>query len=128
MENEEYQNEDQEDQEHEEENAEELVTVFSTENLGIAAVAKSILEEAGINYNMKDEGIQGLTGVGLITGIGGLDQMAEPVEIQVLQEDAEKAVELLKDVEESEPLDQTLPPPELGDENIEGNENPDDDK
>jgi len=108
MENEEQQNEEQnseenEDDEHKEEDFENLVTILSTEDQGIAAVAKTILEEAGINYYVKGEGIQSMYGIG-IKGVGGFDPLTDPIEIQVIQEDEDAAIELLKDVEKSEPL------------------------
>jgi len=108
MENEELQNEEQnseenENDEHKEEDFESLVTVLSTEDQGIAAVAKTILEEAGINYYVKGEGIQSMYGIG-VKGVGGFDPLTDPIEIQVIQEDADSAVELLKDVETSKPV------------------------
>ena len=118
MENEENQNQGQENEEQEEENTEELVTVFSTDSQGIAAVVKSILEEAGIEYNVKGEGIQSMYGVGVL-GPGGFSPLTEPLEFQVIEEDAEKAIELLIDVEKSEPIDD--PNLTSGD----NNENPD---
>lgn len=114
MEEEEIQNEEENNQEHDddvpeegefkEEDFEKLVTVFKTSDQGIAAVAKSILDEAGIQYYVKGEGAQSLFGVGVI-GVGGFSTEANPVEIQVIQEDEEKAKDLLKDVESSKPVD-----------------------
>jgi hypothetical protein len=132
MENEELQNEEQNeeeyaDDEYKEEDFEELVTVLTTNQQGIASVAKAILEEAGIQYYVKGEGAQSLYGVGVI-GVGGFSTEAEPIEIQVIDEDAEKALELLKDVENSEPLDEQGSSSGESSENIEGNVNEENDK
>jgi len=113
---EESQNKDEyEEGEYKEEDFENLVTVLSTDDLAVAAFAKKILDEAGVKYIVRGEGIQSLYGVG-VTGVAGYDVLAEPIEISVLEEDSEKAIELLKDVENSEPLnDPGLTPDESDD-------------
>ena len=78
---------------------EKLVTVFKTGHHGTIAVVKSILDEAGLEYNVKGEGIQDLIGAGIF-GVG-YNPITGPVEFQVLEENAEFARELLKDVSDS---------------------------
>lgn len=77
-----------------------LVTVFTTGHDGVIAVVKSILDEAKIRYLAKGEGVQDLFGVGVLGT--GFNPITGPVEFQVLEEDAEYARELLKDVKENE--------------------------
>jgi hypothetical protein len=81
------------------EDKEKLVTVFKTGHHGTIAVIKSILDEAGLEYSVKGEGIQDLIGAGIF-GVG-YNPITGPVEIQVLEDNAEYARELLKDVEET---------------------------
>ena len=88
-----------ENEEQEKEDKEKLVTVFKTGHHGMIAVIKSILDEAEIEYSIKGEGIQDLIGAGVF-GIG-YNPITGPVEVQVLEENAEYAIELLKDVSES---------------------------
>ncbi|HJY63432.1 MAG TPA: DUF2007 domain-containing protein [Ignavibacteria bacterium] len=125
LQNEEQQEEEYDGDEHKKEDFENLVTVLSTKDEGIAAVAKSILEEAEIQYYVKGEGAQSLYGVGVI-GVGGFSTEAEPIEIQVIQEDADAAIELLKDVEASKPVDDTGLFTEDSNEDISEGENTDD--
>ncbi len=70
----------------------ELLTVLETADIGIIMVAKSLLEEAGIRYLAKGEGLQHLFGAGFNTLTG-------PVQIQVCKDDSATAIELLKDLE-----------------------------
>jgi hypothetical protein len=81
------------------ENKEKLVTVYKTGHHGIIAVIKSILDEAGIKYFAKGEGVQDLIGVGVF-GMG-YNTLTGPVEIQVLEEEAEYAKELLAGIEDA---------------------------
>lgn len=74
----------------------ELVTVFATGNPALLAIAKSLLQEAGIRYFAKGEGLQHLFGAG---SIGGFNPALGPVEIQVDIEDEHEARELLQDLE-----------------------------
>lgn len=83
-----------------EENTDYLVTVFATDSQGTAAVVHSILDEAGIKYLVKGEGIQNLVGFGVI-GMG-YNPLAGLIEFQVMPDDKELALELLKDINESE--------------------------
>jgi hypothetical protein len=70
---------------------ENLVSVYTSSNHAIIAVVKSILDEAGIQYNAKGDNLQSTYAIN-----------AFPVEFQVMPENAELAKELLKDVEVSE--------------------------
>lgn len=83
---------------HEKEDHERLVTVFETGNEAIVAVVKSILDEAKISYLAQGEGVQDLFGVGILGT--GFNPITGPVVFQVMPEDAEYALELLKDVKE----------------------------
>lgn len=95
MENEEFdnENEDLEDggEYEEEENTEILVPVFSTDHPGVIAVVKSMLDEAGIQYLVKGDGLQDLFAIGT-------------VQFFVTPENEEMARALLADVTESEPI------------------------
>lgn len=63
-------------------------------------VAKSVLQEAGIPYWTKNEGLQDLIGLGRIGT--GFNVMVQPVELRVPKEDVEEANRLLDDVESAE--------------------------
>jgi len=78
---------------------EKLVTVFKSGHEGLIALAKSILDEAGIEYLIKNEGVQDLMGIGVFGT--GFNPITGPVQIQVLPSSEEYARELLKDMEES---------------------------
>jgi hypothetical protein len=81
------------------EDKEKLVTVYKTGHHGTIAVIKSILDEAGIEFSVKGEGIQDLIGAGIF-GVG-YNPITGPVEFQVLEDNAEYARDLLKDVDDS---------------------------
>ena len=83
------------------EDKEKLVTVFTTGHEGVVALVKSILDEAQIEFVAKGEGIQDLFGVGIIGT--GFNVITGPIEFQVLEDNAEYAKELLKDVSENPP-------------------------
>ena len=87
------------------EDKEKLVTIYKTGHHGTIAVIKSILDEAGIEYSVKGEGIQDLIGAGIF-GVG-YNPITGPVEFQVLEENAEEAKELLKDVEDASGEDES---------------------
>ena len=82
---------------------EKLVTVFKSGHEGLIALAKSILDEANIEYLIKNEGVQDLVGLGVFGT--GFNPITGPIEIKVLPESEEYANELLKGLEESTPLD-----------------------
>lgn len=74
-----------------------LITVFMAGNAGLIALAKSILEGAGIPYFAKGEGLQSLFGLG---GLGtGFNPLVGPVQIQVPRDCEKAAVGLLVDLE-----------------------------
>ena len=90
---------------------EELVRVLSVGDPVVVALAKSILDEADIYYVSQGEILQDLIASGRI---GGLNQVAGSVEIFVGKEDADRARELLEDIE--------LPPSESSDASGDGDE------
>ena len=79
---------------------EEMIVVYRTWDETAAAVAQSILEEAGISCMVKG----GL--MNYVTGISRLGSMFtpgnEPVEVYVLQSDAEEAMPLLDELRSNE--------------------------
>lgn len=81
----------------------ELVTVYATGNGALIALAKSILEDAGIPYFAKGEGLQDLFGAGRL-GVG-FNSAIGPVEIQVAGKHFEEARLLLQDLDEGRPAD-----------------------
>ncbi|HAY35265.1 MAG TPA: DUF2007 domain-containing protein [Ignavibacteria bacterium] len=81
----------------EKENHERLVTVYETGNEAVVAVIKSVLDEAGIRYLAKGEGVQDLFGVGVLGT--GFNPITGPVQFRVMPEDEEYARALLKDIE-----------------------------
>ncbi len=79
-----------------------LVTVFANGNPALLAIAKSILEEAGILYFAKGEGLQNLFAAG---SIGGYNPALGPVEIQVTADREAEARELLERLENDAALE-----------------------
>ncbi len=73
----------------------ELVTVFESGNPAILAVAKSLLEGAGIAFLVKGAEFQDVFTLPL----------TEPVEILVEPERAEEARELLRELQEAGPAE-----------------------
>ena len=71
----------------------EMVTVLETGDQSLVAVAKSMLEGAGIPCIARNERLQNLFGWGAIGT--GFNTAMGPIRLQVLQEDAEAAKELL---------------------------------
>lgn len=71
----------------------EPVTVLETSDPGLLAVAKSLLDDAGIPYFAKGEGIQDLFGAGRLGT--GFSPIVGPVELQVAEDDATEANALL---------------------------------
>ena len=74
----------------------EPVTVLETGDPGLLAVAKSLLEGAGIPYFAKGEALQNLFGAG--TFGTGFNVVTGPVELQVAESDAAQAHALLIDL------------------------------
>jgi Putative prokaryotic signal transducing protein len=73
-----------------------LVTVLETGDPGIIAVARSLLDSAGIEFTTKGEALQDLLGLGRFPG--GANALAGPVVFQVRPEDAEQARSLLSEL------------------------------
>ncbi|HTQ12207.1 MAG TPA: DUF2007 domain-containing protein [Fimbriimonadaceae bacterium] len=71
----------------------ELVTVLETGDQSLVAVAKSVLEGAGIPCIARNERLQNLFGWGAIGT--GFNAAMGPIRLQVLQEDEAVAKELL---------------------------------
>lgn len=71
-----------------------LYTVFSSMDLGLIAIAKSLLESSGIPYFAKGEALQGLFGAGNI----GFNPITGPVQIQVREGDVLDAKRLLEEL------------------------------
>jgi hypothetical protein len=82
---------------------EDLVTVLTTKDPAVIAIAKSILDGAGIQYSARGETANTLFGGALV----GFNGAASLVQIQVLQDIADDALELLKDLSASDPGEQT---------------------
>jgi hypothetical protein len=73
-----------------------LVTVFTGGDPGRIALAKSLLESAGIRFVVLNEAMQELVGLGRFPF--GQNLIVGPVEIQVNREDGTMAMDLLKDL------------------------------
>ena len=71
----------------------EFVTVFATGNPAVIAMAKSILEDAGIQYFVQGETMQ---------FVEGINPAAWPTEIKVGKDDEEEAIKLLENLDESD--------------------------
>jgi Putative prokaryotic signal transducing protein len=71
----------------------EMVTVLETGDQSLVAVAKSVLEGAGIPCIARNERLQNLFGWGTIGT--GFNAAMGPIRLQVLREDADTAKELL---------------------------------
>ncbi|MGE5245144.1 MAG: putative signal transducing protein [Betaproteobacteria bacterium] len=74
----------------------EPVTVLETGDQALLAVAKSLLEDAGIAYFAKGEGMQDLFGLGRFGT--GFSPVVGPVELQVAADDAAEARARLMDL------------------------------
>ena len=79
---------------------EHIVTVFQSSNLGLVAIAKSILDGAEIMYVVKGEYLQNVTGTSFPPF--SFNPIAGPVEIQVNQDDETAARELLAEIDEEQ--------------------------
>jgi hypothetical protein len=71
-----------------------FVPVYTTGNQAFMAVAKSVLESAGILYTIRNEQVQN------VWGFGSLGNNISPMIIEVEKERAEEAKELLKELEQ----------------------------
>src|SRR5689334_22284053 len=69
------------------EDAENLVSVYKSDNPAIIALVKSMLDESGIEYIAKDDDVASVVPI-----------YAFPADFQVMPENEEMARELLKDI------------------------------
>ncbi|SFG84269.1 Putative signal transducing protein [Desulfotomaculum arcticum] len=76
-----------------------LIEIMATGDPAKIMVAKSILDEAGIKYLAKGEGLQDLFAMGRIGT--GFNPLVGPVKFLVRDEDQEIAKELLKELQEN---------------------------
>ena len=74
-----------------------LVTVYTTANQANVMIAKTILEDVGIKYFMKNDSLQDLFGFGRI----GFNPLIGAVEVKVAPDDIEEARQLLEDLNEN---------------------------
>ena len=77
-----------------------IETVYATRNPTLVALAKSLLEDAKIEYFTKGYEIQDLIGIGRI---GGLNYVIGPVEFVVAAKDAPTTRELLAYLDDAVP-------------------------
>ena len=77
-----------------------LVTVFETGDPGLIALAKSLLDSAGIEFATKGDALQDVIGLGRFPG--GSNLVAGPVVFQVGPDDAREARSLLRDLQRDE--------------------------
>lgn len=75
-----------------------METVYISADAALIAMAKSLLEDAQIEYFAKGEAIQDLFGAGRL---GGFNILCGPVEFGVAAEDAPAARELLSHLEDA---------------------------
>jgi hypothetical protein len=80
--------------------SDEPVTVLETGDSGLVAIARSVLESAGIQCFAKGEGVQDLFAWGRFGT--GFNPFVGPVQLQVASEDAADAKALLHELQESE--------------------------
>ena len=73
-----------------------LVTVLATGDFSLMAIAKSLLQSAGIPFTTQGEGIQTLFGAGCIGT--GFNLITGPAKLQVAASDALEAREILADL------------------------------
>lgn len=79
-----------------------LITVFRTAEADVLPVVRSLLEESGIPFAVKGEELVGMfpsAGLGL-----AIDPRARAAEIQVTEDRADEARELLADVVQEHPV------------------------
>ena len=79
-----------------EEKTNELKTVFETGNMGVLAIAESLLNSADIEYFTEGEIFQSMLGVGLPRGF--FSKKGTLAKIKVKPEDEQTAKELLEEL------------------------------
>lgn len=72
-----------------------FVSILKTQNSGLLSIAKSILEDAEIQYFAIGENSLDILGMGRI---GGFNRVAGSAELKVAEEDFDEANELLKEL------------------------------
>ena len=77
----------------------ELVPVYRAANAALTALVQSLLEAENIQYMVRGDNLQDLFGWGRIGA--GYNVVVGPTEFWVRADDAERAAELLKDLESS---------------------------
>lgn len=85
-----------------------LTTVFAAGDPATLAVARSILDSAGIEYLVRGEGLQDLFGWGRFGT--GYNMITGPAEFVVREDDAPSAREILRDLLTSPEIDATKDP------------------
>jgi hypothetical protein len=78
----------------------ELATVVSSGDSGLIAVAKSLLQSAGIPFLVRGEAVQDLFGAG--RAFGGFNIITGAIQLQVRSEDADDARLVLEDLLEGQ--------------------------
>ena len=76
-----------------------LVTVFSAGDPALIALVRSLLDGEGIEYAVRADDVQDLFGWGRVGA--SFNVVTGPAEFLVREEDAGRAMELLKDIDES---------------------------
>ncbi|MFL6247911.1 MAG: putative signal transducing protein [Thermoanaerobaculia bacterium] len=84
----------------------ELTRVYMGSNPAIVPLIESLLADAGIEFMKKFDGVQDFFAAGRLLG---LNQIVGPVEFWVREDDAEQALELLAEIDESGPAGFLLP-------------------
>jgi hypothetical protein len=77
-----------------------LVVVFRTSDVGLCALAKSVLESEGIEYAVRGEGLRDMFGWNAPGSLS--NNVLEPAEFLVREVDAQGAIELLAKLRESD--------------------------
>jgi hypothetical protein len=77
-------------------NLSDLVAVLSTPDEATILFARSLLDDAGISYFVRNDQLQDWIGLGRV---GGYNIVVGPMVIQVAEDDAEAAIAILRDAE-----------------------------
>jgi len=85
-----------------------LVPVLHTGDAAVIAIAGSLLEAEGIEYLVRGAGLQDLFGWGRVGA--GYNILTGPAEFVVREDDAQRARELLQDLNTPARTDDTTPP------------------
>lgn len=78
----------------------ELVPIYRAPNAALSALAQSLLDAENIEYMLRGEALQDLFGWGRLGS--GYNPIVGPAEFWVRADDAERAAEVLKDLESTE--------------------------